>query len=108
MSKSIVPVDRIARTILVLRGEKVLLDADLARLYGVITGNLNKAVQRNRERFPADFMFQLTAEEARNLKFQFGISSWGGLRTRPPKQPRREIGFHVREKSARYRTRNGR
>jgi hypothetical protein len=53
-------------------------------------------------------MFQLTAEEARNLKFQFGISSWGGLRTRPPKQPRREIGFHVREKSARYRTRNGR
>src|SRR3989440_4784766 len=83
MSKSIVPVDRIARTILVLRGEKVLLDVDLARLYGVITGNLNKAVQRNRERFPADFMFQLTAEEGRNLKFQFGIPSWGGLRTRP-------------------------
>src|SRR5438876_4911801 len=83
MSKSIVPVDRIARTILVLRGEKVLLDVDLARLYGVIAGKLNKAVQRNRERFPADFMFQLTAEEARNLKFQFGISSWGGLRTRP-------------------------
>jgi ORF6N domain len=108
MSKSIVPVDRIARTILVLRGEKVLLDVDLARLYGVITGNLNKAVQRNRERFPADFMFQLTAEEARDLKFQFGVSSRGGLRTRPLKQPRREIGFHVREKSARYRTRNGR
>src|SRR5207253_8871253 len=84
MSKSIVPVDRIARTILVLRGEKVLLDVDLARLYGVITGNLNKAVRRNRERFPTDFMFQLTAEETKSLIFQFGISKGRGGRRHFP------------------------
>jgi hypothetical protein len=91
MSSAIIPVEQIARRILLLRGQKVLLDSDLARLFGVKTGNLNKAVQRNRERFPADFMFQLSADEARNLKFQFGISSWGG--------------FHVRETAPRYRTR---
>jgi len=184
MSKSIVPVGRIARTIFVLRGEKVLLDADLARLYGVTTGNLNRAVQRNRDRFPQDFMFQLTPADAERLIFQFGRSKGrGGRRHRPyafteqgvamlssvlnseravkvniaimrafvklretletnrelarkfeelerrvgkhdeeigaileairqlmtpSKQSRREIGFHVREKSARYRTRNGR
>lgn len=171
MKKEIIPIERIARSIRYLRGEKVLLDSDLARLYGVTTGNLNKAVSRNRGRFPADFMFWLTAEEARNLRFQFGISSWGGRRAlpyafteqgvamlssvlnaimrafvklrqtletnrelaqkfselekrvwkhdeeiaaileairqlmAPPDKPRREIGFHVREKAARYRTR---
>jgi hypothetical protein len=52
-----------------------MLDADLARLYGVTTSHLNKAVKRNQGRFPADFMFQLTAEEAANLMFQIGISS---------------------------------
>ena len=84
MSKQqIVPVAHIARTILLLRGEKVLLDSDLARLYGVTTSNLNKAVSRNRDRFPADFMFRLTREEVRNLRFQFGISSWGGRRALP-------------------------
>jgi ORF6N domain-containing protein len=83
MSKQIVPVEQIARTIFVLRDQKVLLDADLAKLYGVTTGNLNKAVNRNRDRFPADFMFRLTAKEARNLRFQFGISSWGGRRALP-------------------------
>ena len=58
-----------------IRGQKVMLDRDLARLYGVSTGNLNKAVKRNIERFPERYMFQLTSEE--NLKFQNGISSWG-------------------------------
>jgi ORF6N domain len=181
MGKEVIPIERIARAILVIRGEKVMLDSDLAALYGVTTGNLNKAVKRNAERFPIDFMFQLDAEEVANLKFQFGISSWGGRRRRPyafteqgvamlssvlnseravkvniaimrafvklrgtldtnrefarkfaelerrvgkhdeeiaailevirllmaaPEKPRREIGFHVREKAGRYRVRN--
>ena len=83
MGKEFVPVERIARAILVIRGEKVMLDSDLAALYGVTTGNLNKAVKRNADRFPTDFMFQLDAEEVANLKFQFGISSWGGRRLLP-------------------------
>jgi hypothetical protein len=68
-----------------VRGEKVMLDSDLAALYGVTTGNLNKAVKRNLQRFPSDFMFQLTDEEAGNLRFQFGISSlgYGSRRYRP-------------------------
>ncbi len=60
-----------------------MLDKDLAELYGVLTGNLNKAVKRNKQRFPTDFMFQLSTQEFENLRFQFGISSWGGLRTLP-------------------------
>ena len=64
-----------------IRGQKVMLDRDLASLYGVSTGNLNKAVKRNIERFPERYMFQLTSEE--NLKFQNGISSWGGSRSLP-------------------------
>jgi hypothetical protein len=83
MGKEVIPIERIARAILVIRREKVMLDSDLAALYGVTTGNLNKAVKRNAERFPSDFMFQLDAEEVANLKFQFGISSWGGRRRRP-------------------------
>src|SRR3954447_24436748 len=83
MGKEVIPIERIARAILVIRGEKVMLDSDLAALYGVTTGNLNKAVKRNAERFPIDFMFQLDAEEVANLKFQFGISSWGGRRRLP-------------------------
>ena len=65
-----------------IRGQRVMLDRDLAELYQVTTGNLNKAVKRNIKRFPSDFMFQLTTSEfaqlKRGLKFQFGISSWGG------------------------------
>lgn len=57
-----------------------MLDADLADLYGVTTGNLNLAVRRNLERFPAEFMFQLTVHEAENLKLQSASSSWGGRR----------------------------
>ena len=62
-----------------------MLDADLAALYGVTTGNLNKAVKRNLDRFPPDFMFQLTSDEAENLRFQIGISSsdFGGRRYLP-------------------------
>lgn len=70
-----------------IRGERVMLDRDLASLYGVTTGNLNKAVKRNIKRFPPDFMFQLTKEEFEQLKhdliFQNGISSWGGTRKLP-------------------------
>lgn len=181
MGKAIIAVERIAQFIRWIRGQKVLLDADLAVLYGVETKNLNKAVKRNAERFPADFMFQITLEELRSLRFQFGTSkARGGLRyrpfaftgqgiamqssvlnseraikvniaimrafvklrgvletnrdlaqkfseleqrvgkhdeeiaaileairqlTAPPEKPRREIGFHVREKMGRYRVR---
>ncbi len=78
-----VPTEDIARAILVLRGQRVILDRELAAIYGVSTGRLNEAVKRNAERFPADFMFQLTAQEIENLKSQFAISSWGGRRYRP-------------------------
>jgi hypothetical protein len=60
-----------------------MFDRDLAELYNVTTGNLNKAVKRNLKRFPLDFMFQITEEEFRNLIFQIGISSWGGTRKMP-------------------------
>ena len=79
----LVPAERIESRIFLIRGQKVLLDKDLAELYGVTTFNLNKAVKRNIERFPQDFMFQLNKEEYSNLKFHFGISSWGGRRYLP-------------------------
>ena len=69
-----VPVEHITQSILVLRGHKVLLDAELAGLYGVSTKRFNEQVRRNRERFPADFMFQLTAEEHAALRSQFATS----------------------------------
>jgi hypothetical protein len=181
MKKELVPMPRIAQSIHFLRGEKVILGQDLALLYGVTVGALSQAVKRNRNRFPKDFVFQLTAEEFANLKSQFVISSWGGRRAfpyafteqgvamlssvlksdravkvniaimrafvrlrealetnrelarkfaelekhvgkhddeiaaiidairqlmTPPEKPPRQIGFHVREKTARYRTRN--
>jgi ORF6N domain len=70
-----VPAERIERAILLIRGHKVMLDADLADLYGVETKALNQAVRRNRERFPADFMFQLTREESELLRRQIGTSN---------------------------------
>lgn len=73
---------RIAERILFLRDERVLLDADLAALYGVTTGALNRAVKRNRERFPDDFMFQLTAAELDSLRCQIGILKTGRGRHR--------------------------
>ena len=66
-----------------IRGEKVMLDFDLASLYGVETKALNQAVKRNIERFPGDFMFQLTENEYKNLKSQIVTSSWGGVRKLP-------------------------
>jgi hypothetical protein len=185
MSKEIVPLERITRSIYLFRQQKVMLSPDLARLYGVTVGALTQAVKRNPDRFPRDFVFQLTAEEFTALKSQIVISKRGrgGARHRPyafteqgvamlssvlksdravkvniaimrafvrlrealetnrelaqkfaelegrvgkhdeeigaiieairqlmalPEKPRREIGFHVREKSARYRARNGR
>ncbi len=73
----------IEQKIMLIRGQKVLLDKDLAVLYGVATRDLNKAVSRNIDRFPEDFMIQLTSDEFKNLKSQFGTSSWGGTRKLP-------------------------
>jgi hypothetical protein len=91
----LISADQVGQSILLIRGQKVLLDRDLASLYGVETGNLNKAVKRNLDRFPPDFM--LTAEEAESLRFQFGSLKRGthfkylpyafteqGLRCYPP------------------------
>lgn len=82
-SHSIIPMERIERAILFIRGEKVMLDSDLAELYGVETKVLNQAVKRNASRFPLDFMFQLTPDELANLKSQIVTSSWGGVRKLP-------------------------
>jgi hypothetical protein len=73
-SLALVPVEHITRAILVLRGHKVLLDSELAALYGVTTKRFNEQVRRNRERFPEDFMFQLTAEELDSLRSQTATS----------------------------------
>src|SRR6184192_2866513 len=177
-SQLITPIEK---RIFILRGERIMLSFDIAALYGIETKALVQAVKRNIDRFPEDFMFQLTAEELANLKSQIVTSSWGGPRRArpyafteqgvamlssilkseravkvniaimrafvklrqtiesnrelarkfadleqrvgkhdeeiaaildairqlmaPPEKPRREIGFHVREKTARYRTR---
>ncbi len=79
----LMPDELISEKIYYIRGQKVMLDEDLARLYDVTTGNLNKAVARNIKRFPDDFMFRLTEEEFKNLLFQNGIASWGGRRQPP-------------------------
>ena len=80
----LVPAERIEQSILLIRGHKVILDADLATLYGVETKQLIKAVKRNLPRFPDDFMFQLSEKEFENLRFHFGTSSqWGGRRYPP-------------------------
>ena len=95
-----VPIERIIGSIFLVRGKRVMLDRDLAELYGVETKALNQAVRRNINRFPSDFMFQLTKEEMSywrsqivisnsdqqksvNLKSQIVISSWGGIRKLP-------------------------
>jgi len=83
----LVPVEAIARKIYVIRGHKIMLDSDLADLYGVTTKRLNEQVRRNRDRFPADFMFQLTREENDALRSRIATSSknpgHGGRRTLP-------------------------
>ncbi|HSW52867.1 MAG TPA: ORF6N domain-containing protein [Sulfuricaulis sp.] len=81
--KPIVPAERIENCIYLLRGQRVLLDDDLAMLYGVETKILNQAVKRNSRRFPEDFMFRLTVKEFENLRSQFVTSRWGGRRYPP-------------------------
>ena len=76
-SKSIVPIERIASRIYLIRGLKVMLDSDLAELYGVTTGRLNEQVSRNQDRFPEDFMFRLTQEEYDSLRSQIAILESG-------------------------------
>jgi hypothetical protein len=83
--QSIVLVEQVQSKILFMRGEKVILDSDLAALYGVTTSRLNEQVKRNHERFPPDFMFRLSRKEFNDLKPQFATSSsgWGGRRKLP-------------------------
>ena len=81
----VIPIERIAASIYVIRGQKVMLDSDLAALYGVLTKNLNLAVRRNASRFPEDFVFQLTDEEDEALRLQIATSNArrGGRRYPP-------------------------
>jgi len=83
MSAKVISAEVVATKILLVRGRKVMLDRDLAQLYGVTTGALNQAVKRNRSRFPEDFMFQLREEEFSSLISQFVISKRGGTRKLP-------------------------
>ena len=84
-TRSLIPAERIERSILFIREHKVLLDSDLAAIYGVTTARLNQQVRRNIDRFPEDFAFVLSTAEFADLKLQFATSSsgWGGRRTPP-------------------------
>jgi hypothetical protein len=77
------PFERITQAILVVRGQRAILDGDLADLYGVTVKTLLQAVRRNHDRFPVDFMFQLEKQEVANLRSQFVTSRWGGRRYTP-------------------------
>jgi len=88
----LIPIPEIQQRIHVIRGKRVIMDADLAGFYGVTTYNLNKAVSRNQGRFPDDFSFRLTREETRNLIFQSGISSSQHGGSRRPMQVFTEKG----------------
>jgi phage regulator Rha-like protein len=81
--KETIPSEIIEQKIFIIRGHKVMFDKELAMLYGIGTRDLNKAVTRNLDRFPEDFMFQLNKKEFKNLMFQNGTSSWGGTRKMP-------------------------
>ncbi|MDO9371963.1 MAG: ORF6N domain-containing protein [Gammaproteobacteria bacterium] len=83
-SGAVIPTERIAHAILLIRGQKVMLSTHLAELYEVEPRVLVQAIKRNIERFPDDFMFQLSGEEFANLKSQIVTSSWGGLRRAAP------------------------
>jgi hypothetical protein len=80
---ALIPREGIEQTILIIRGHRVMLDTDLAELYGVETKAFNRAVTRNMERFPDDFMFRLTKKEYEDLRCHFGTSRWGGRRYLP-------------------------
>jgi len=82
-SQSLISVERIISQIYLVRGHKVMLDRDLAALYGVPTKALNQAIKRNLARFPEDFMFQLSKAEVTDLRSQIVTSSWGGRRYLP-------------------------
>jgi len=90
-SKQFIPRERIDRSILLLRGRKVMLSTHLAALYDVEPRVLVQAIKRNRERFPADFMFQLSAVEWNHLKSQIVISSWE-VHDEPPHMPLQSRG----------------
>ena len=79
----IIPIENITGLIYLIRGKKVMLDRDLANLYGVETKRLKEQVKRNIERFPEDFMFELSTKEYENLRSHFATSSWGGTRYIP-------------------------
>jgi hypothetical protein len=79
----IIPIENITGLIYLIRGKKVMLDQNLAVLYGVETKRLKEQVRRNIERFPEDFMFELSKKEYENLRSQFATSSWGGTRYAP-------------------------
>lgn len=81
--QALVVEQKILNRIYILRGQKIMLDEDLAEMYNVETRRLNEQVKRNIKRFPKDFMFTLTAKEYENLKSQNAISSWGGRRKQP-------------------------
>ena len=81
--QALVAEQKILNKIYAIRGEKVMLDRDLAEMYGVETKQLKRQVKRNIERFPKDFMFELTTKEFENLRSQIGTSSWGGTRYMP-------------------------
>ena len=81
--QALVAEQKILNKIYVIRGEKVMLDQDLAEMYGVETKQLKRQVKRNTDRFPKDFMFELTTKEFQNLRSQIGTSSWGGTRYMP-------------------------
>lgn len=81
--KQIIPIDYLQRRIFIIRGQKVMVDEDLANLYGVQTKRLNEQVRRNRSRFPSDFMFQLSISESKSLRSQFATSNRGGRRYQP-------------------------
>lgn len=89
---AVIPVERIERAILMIRGQKVLLDSHLAELYGVPTKAFNQAVKRNVQRFPVDFMFQCTAEEADALRSQF-VTSKPGMRSQFVTASKRNVRF---------------
>jgi hypothetical protein len=81
--QALVAEQKILNRIYAIRGEKVMIDQDLAEMYGVETKQLKRQVKRNIERFPKDFMFELTTKEFENLRSQIGTSSWGGTRYMP-------------------------
>jgi hypothetical protein len=110
MTEDMVEYGRIQQAILLIRSQKVILDRDLAALYGVETKTLKRAVTRNAERFPSDFMFVLNSQKVATLRYQFGTLKRGEhakyppirqLMT-PPDPPPRKIGFHVREARSKY------